>query len=309
MPFIIDRKISSSTTTTTTLFAKKKSKKKKDKKKQKPNTGFEWANSFTLKPYEAKKTREIVSTAAAVYKNLVGKSLIPEEESSKGDFQKNIWSAPVALIIMASPGEGGGVLYANTAALETVGLKPFEYERLFSVSSDDKNNNDDSSDENDPKNKEQTMLLEIDLPNEIKGDKKYASGYRKKILRASRPSKEEEDDTASVDDTATQTTDVTILDAHKWALESGIIEGGKFVTTSLGVAYAWNEWILNDDILCTPGGGREPYLTNAQIEEAISNQADVIRELKEVQGLGNKDPKVMDEVQKLLRLKDQLAEK
>jgi len=266
------------TTTSTALFAKKKKKKKKGGAKNN-QSGFKWASSFTLKPFEAQKTREIVTTAATVFQKRVGSSLIPEESKSP-NVPKELWTSPIACLIMSSEGT---VAYANVAALETVGLGPDEFEQLFQTS-----DNNSSGEENN--NNKIDEMISIELPFEMKGESKYESGYQKKILK-----------TKNTGD------DVTILNAKRWALENSIIEEGKFVTTSLGVAYAWEEWMLGDnDAICTPGGNQR-QLNMGKLEEAIAEQAETIRELKEVQGLGNKDPMVVKEVQQLLQLKDQLA--
>lgn len=263
------------------LFAKKK----KGKKKKTKQSGFEWASSFKLKPTEAKVTRDLASAAASSFQARTGKPLSPELKGS-ADLPKSLWNAPIACVVVGKPDqaeeEGEGVSttdstttpvvkYANIAALEAVGLGPDEYEKLMVGMSPEK----------------QTVFL--DLPNEMKGDKKYEGRYNKCILRAT-----DDDD---------HNKDVTILNSHRWALESSALIGGKFVTTTIGVAYAWATWQLGEDLVCSPGGIQKEIIDMENIGEAIEKQALAIRELKGVQGFGNKDPEVMDAVEELLRLK------
>jgi len=281
------------------LHAKKKKggKGKGKGKGQKKQSGFEWAASFSLKPFEAKATRELASTACASFEGRTGKPLATEIQGS-ADIPKSLWNAPVACVVVSStkreaapadendvkdgedPNEDGLIIkYANLAALETVGLKPDEWDRFIAMP-------DQAGTPKLPENP-----VAIDLPSDMKGDIKYASGYSKKIMRG----KEGGDAT-------------TIINGHRWSIEKSSLLGGKFVTQVLGVAYAWEEWLIGEDIVCRPGGVREERLREEDIEESIEAQAASIRDLKEVQGFGNKDQEVVDAVQELMRLKSILED-
>lgn len=269
-----------------TLFAKKGKKKKGGGNKKNKKGGFEWASTFTLKPQEAQLTRDIASTLVSSFKAKTGKGLTPElDRGGVADIPKALWNAPVACMV-ADEGDNGATIvrYANVAGLETLGLKPNEFERLFSTSSvADKEGQDQPPSTPQP-------TLAIDLPPVMKGDKKYESGYKKKILKLGE-------------------NDISIIDAHRWALEkSSMTPDGKFVTTSFGVAYAWNEWMMGDTTICSPGGGQREAVDIGRLEERIANQGAAIRKLKDEAGLGNKDPQVVDAVQELLRLKAVLEE-
>ena len=163
--------------------------------KKQPNakSGFEWASSFSLKPYEAQATRDLVSSAVASFEGRTGTPLFDEIVGSK-DVPKALWKAPVACLIVSggaavvadadadageeeSPRSGGSaaaiVAYANEAALETVGLGPDEFDRLL-TGSDGK-----------PPSGGTTggVVVEVRLPNVMSGDDRYQSGYSKKLLR------------------------------------------------------------------------------------------------------------------------------
>lgn len=264
---------------TTLLFAKKKGKKNKDKKKG----GFEWAASFVQQPFEASQQRDLVSAALASFKGRSGKSLSSELDAA-ADIPKAIWnSAEVACVILtpSEAEEGDGLVeYANIAALETVGLKKNEFEQLFSTKPNELRIADD--------NKSVGDAIRLDLPPAMKGDKKFERGYKKKMLRREG-----------------EPGDVTIIDAYRWDVEKSTFEDGKFVTKSIGVGYAWGEWFIGENLLCSPGGvekeiGEEDL---GDLKERISSQGALIRDLKENQGFGNKDPQVVKAVAELLRLK------
>lgn len=276
--------------------AKKDSKKGKGSKKggNQKRSGFEWASSFTLKPFEAKRTRELASTAAASFERRTGKPLC-EELKGVTDLPKALWNAPIACVVVgppqlsSAPNDEKGkiedpaepttsvvVKYANVVALETVGLKLDEFERFIAPTDGKPIDN----------------VVSIDLPPEMKGEKKYEGGYKKKIMRAV--------DSGSSDD-------VTILDAHRWAIESSALIDGKYTTETIGVAYAWKEWLIGEDTLCNAGGRRKSIVRPDDVEHAVQAQAAAIRELKERQGFGNKDPEVLEAVGELLRLKALLA--
>jgi hypothetical protein len=269
----------------TCLYAKKKKKNKQQQKKG----GFAWASSFTLQPYEASEARQLASTAISSFKGRAGQHLSDEMEEAS-DIPKALWSAPVACLIVV-PGQSSSgnseeeavmsegetttvVRYANIAALETVGLKPEEFEQLFSTAP--------SKDIGVAPAKPVTISLQ--LPSIMKGDKKFERGYKKKMLKR-------------------KSGDVTMLDAYRWDLEQSQIVDGKFVTQSLGVAYSWSEWMVGSETICRPGGIQKKLTTEEDYDALITQQGAFIRDLKETKGMGNKDPQVVAAVAELLRLK------
>jgi hypothetical protein len=264
---------------TSPLFAKKKKKKGGGGGGKQKKGGFEWASSFTLKPQEATITRELASSAAASFKARTGKSLAPELDGGVMDAPKALWDASVACMVVDQEDGATVVKYANAAALETVGLKPNEFEKLYSTSIKEE------------ERQQLKPVVTVDLPSVMNGDKKYESGYKKKML------KREDGD------------DITIIGGHRWALEkSALTPEGKFETTSLGVAYAWNEWLVGDDIIYSPGGSTRIAVDPAKLEEEVAAKAAHIRSLKEDQGLNNKDPEVVEAVEELLALKEALEQ-
>jgi len=289
----------SASASTSALFAKKKKKGKKNKANKK-EAGFAWAASFTLKPFESASLRDLATTACASFEGRTGTPLT-EEIRKSSDVPKTLWNAPVACVIIGeesgdADGDGDAattaaagpvIQYANIAALETVGLKPDQFEQLLATK-------DPESGEWKVSEKVDTF---IDLPSVMKGDKAYESGYKKKMIKANANT-----------NTNAASVDVTIESAQRWKLEKSALIDGKFVTETIGVAYAWNSWVEGEDTLCRPGGVREVNIDIGDIEEKIKAQGEVIRDLKEVQGFGNKDPEVSDAVQELLRLKALLEE-
>lgn len=254
------------------LFAKKK--KKKGKKQPKQKGGFEWASSFKIQPTESKSTRELASTAVASFKGRAGEDLSSDLDGAP-DIPKALWNAPVACVVVGEGDDAGEtvVTYANIAALEACGLKPDEFDQLISTPA--------------PQNSEaSSSLITLNLPSSMKGDKKFERGYSKKMLIR-------EDGGP-----------VQILNAYRWQLEKSTIVDGKFVTTSSGVAYAWSEWTVGETILCRPGGIQEVIEDLGDLDERIATQAAFVRDLKENQGLANKDPQVVDAVAELIRLKN-----
>ena len=73
-----------------------------------------------------------------------------------------------------------------------------------------------------------------------------------------------------------------------------------------GVGYAWSEWLIGEHTLCSKGGVRKEIQTEdlGDLKERIARQGAFIRDLKENQGLGNKDPEVVEAVAELIRLKN-----
>eukprot|EP00550_Attheya_septentrionalis_P000531 CAMPEP_0198282166 /NCGR_PEP_ID=MMETSP1449-20131203/2012_1 /TAXON_ID=420275 /ORGANISM="Attheya septentrionalis, Strain CCMP2084" /LENGTH=335 /DNA_ID=CAMNT_0043978293 /DNA_START=26 /DNA_END=1033 /DNA_ORIENTATION=+ len=277
------------------LYAKKKKGGNKGNKSQNKESGFEWAKTFSLKPFEAKTTRELASTACASFEGRTGKPL-SEALLGSSDIPKALWTAPIACVVVStvetsrSEDEEGEapmddstlvVKYANRAALETVGLRSDEWERFIATMDQTGN----------LKVQENPVL--IDLPGDMKGDKKYVGTYEKKIMR------EQGGDGDN---------DVTIVKAHRWSIEKGVLINGKFETKEMGVAYAWDEWVLGNGIVCRPGGIREEVVDIGALEEAVQEQAAFIRDLKANQGFGNKDSEVLDAVDELIKRKKVLEE-
>lgn len=266
------------------LFAKKKKGKKQKSKKK--DSGFAWAASFSSKPFESASLRDLASTACASFEGRTGKPLTEEMKTSL-DIPKTLWNAPLGCVIVGeepTDGEasatGAIIQYANIAALEMVGLKPDQFEQLLATK-------DPGSGEWKASEK---VNKYINLPSQMKGEKTYESGYKKKVIRGG-------------EDGA----DIELENAQRWVLEKSALIDGKFATETLGIAYAWNSWIEGGDTLCRSGGIREGKIDIDGIEEKIKAQGVLIREMKEG-GLGNKDPEVSGAVQELLRLKASLEE-
>ncbi|CAB9519953.1 expressed unknown protein [Seminavis robusta] len=268
------------------LQAKKGKQKKSKKGKNNQNSGFAWASGFTLKPFEGQALRELATSALASFEGRTQAPLAPEL-SGVTDPPKALWNAPVACVIAGLPDkesvptDAANLLYANLAALEMMGLQAEDFERFCPALAPMI-----TKGEIDP-----AKVITIDLPNEMKGDKKYQKGYEKKIVRKS----------------DNHPNDITILNAHRWALEKSALVDGKFVATTLGVAYAWEEWLVGESTVCSKGGKQRVLVNVSDLEAELEQQAAFIRQLKEEKGLGNKDPKVVQAVDKLLQLKDQIA--
>ena len=248
---------------------KKKGGKNKKQKQNNQQSGFAWASSFTLKPSESSTLRELASLTCASFEGRTGK---PLSESLKGaaDIPKALWNAPDMACVVVAPGNDCQIVYANVAALETVGLKPDQFEQFLSTQQEDQTWKA-------PENR-----VVADFPASM-GDKTYESGYNNKIIRGE--------------------TDIYIQDAHRFAIQKSALVDAKFQTENVGVAYAWASWLEGTDTECRPGGQRDNKVDVEQLKKDISAQGEVIRELKQVQGLGNKDPKVANAVEELLRLK------
>lgn len=285
---IIPHQLLQTKSTTTQLFAKKK-KGKKNKQQQKKG-GFEWAASFTLQPFEAQAARELANTAMASFKGRnSGKHLFPDLETTS-DLPKTLWNAQIACMIVGpsedgSTDQGAVVKYANIPALETVGLKPTEFEKLFSTSPTQPPKEEEKGESEDGEEKADGSII-LNLPTQMKGQKKFEREYRKKMLKRADGG------------------DVTIIDAYRWDLEKSTIVGGKFVTESFGVAYAWSEWLVGDNLLCGPGGVQKEVEDLGDLEDRIAKQGAFIRDLKENQGFTNKSPEVTEAVAELMRLKE-----
>ena len=112
------------------LLAKKGGKKGKKSGGKPKSSGFAWASSFQLQPFQSTLLRQLAESAAQAYEQRTGSPLHPAL-SGASDVPKALWSAPVAcMIIGAKPASDDGaesqrdcqaeaeVLYANCAALE-----------------------------------------------------------------------------------------------------------------------------------------------------------------------------------------------
>ena len=98
--------------------------------------------------------------------------------------------------------------------------------------------------------------------------------------------------------------EVFTLEGARWALEKAAVVDGKLAMESLGVAYAFEEWQLEDGTICSPGGARRaPAMTPEEVRTALDAQAAEVRRLKDDEGLSNNDPEVAAAVAELLRLK------
>lgn len=76
------------------------------------------------------------------------------------------------------------------------------------------------------------------------------------------------------------------------------------MTETIGVGYSWEEWLIGESLLCSSGGVQGEVLDLTDLKERISNQGALVRDLKETQGFGNKDPQVVKAVAELIRLKN-----
>lgn len=255
-----------------TMLSAKKKKGGKKNSKEKKQSGFAWAASFASKPFESAALRELASVACASFEGRTGKPLAEELKGSL-DIPKTLWNAPVACMIV---GEGDNIIqYANILALETVGIRAENFEQLLAA-----------KDPTTGEWKAPETVLKLGLPASMKGDKKYDSGYSKKIIKGD--------------------PGISLEDANRWVLEKSVLVNGKFVTESLGVAYSWSSWMEGEETLCKADGVRELKIGVGQLEERIKAQGEKIKEMKEVQGLGNKDPEVSEAVQDLLKMKAML---
>lgn len=128
------------------------------------------------------------------------------------------------------------------------------------------------------------------LPAEMGGDVKFDSDYGKKLKL--------------------KTGDSFTITGTRWCIEKMAVVEGKLAMQKLGVGYMWEEWTLDDGYTCAPGGiRRAPEMSEAELEAAITAQGQAVRQLKEGEGLTNKDLPVVEAVAELKRLKLLLEEK
>ena len=243
-------------------------------------SGFAWASSFELKPFESTELRSLAELLCTVHETRTGK---PIHASVRGasDVPRALWNAPIACLIVAPPppppvatapdeaeasDEGAEpapeyvYVYANVAALEVHGLLPTEYNTLIGKPAA--------------------------LSGKWGGDKKFDGTYSKKLNPPG----------------------VLLDEVSRWPLERMAVVDGKLAVATLGVAYAFAWWESGEGLICEPGGVRRAKaLTAEQVEAAVEAQGVEVRRLKE-SGLGNKDAEVVDAVAELLRLKALLLE-
>lgn len=243
-------------------------------------SGFAWASSFELKPFESAALREMAEQGCRTYQTRTGQVLDAILQDA-ADLPKVLWSLPVAFVIVgpsAEAKEASGdpppeapaedepgaadapaaaaakavYLYANLAAVEALGFGDWQ----------------------------SCIGAVAELPEEMA--EKYQSGYQKKVGKKK----------------------VMLLDAARWAIEKAAVEDGKLVTARVGLCYAWREWEDADGMICEPGGKRrQPDPTLEEMGAALEAQGAEVRRLKEEEGLGNQDPQVKAAVAELLRLK------
>lgn len=255
------------------MLAKKGNRKKKGGGGKK---GMAWAKDFEVKPTESAALRELAESVASTFQARTGTPLL---EAPAVDLPKALWSADVAVVVVAesaadgadaggadaggadadgADAEGARVLYANRAACEAHGLDPGDHKALIGA---------------------RTALAATMA-------KKFEGGYSKRLPTP--PAVEE----------------ATLVDASRMALERVAVVDGKLVGTPVGVAYVFAEWRDAAGATRRPGGVRiEPALSAAEVEERVAAQGAEVRRLKEEDGLANGDPAVASAVAELLRLK------
>jgi hypothetical protein len=265
-------------------LAKKKGSGKGGKGGNQKKSGFEWASSFELQPYEASAKRALAETLCTAHETRTGKPLHPSLIDAS-DVPRALWKAPIACLIVApapapvaapaaedtdvaadetdetvaevatAPPPEFVYTYANVAALEVYGLQPAECYDLIGQAAA--------------------------LPGTWGSGKKFEGSYSKKL---SPPG-------------------VVLAEAARWPLEKMAVVGGKLSMQTVGIAYAFSSWELEDGTICKPGGVRRAReLSVEEVAAAVEAQAAEVRRLKDT-GLGNKDAEVVEAVGELLRLK------
>jgi len=280
----------------TECAAKKKGGKGK-KNKQPKQSGMDWAMDFKVKPYDSQTLQAIAETAVGTYQQATGKSL-HATLSGAANAPKALWEAPVAVLVVSSKvdeaeyaeqAEGPLVEYANAAALEALGIAAPE-EKFDDVVGQ--------------------RIPGLALPVSLPSDKRYESGYSKKMLK-------------SQGGEGGGARSVTLERAERWLLTKAAIVDGQLAVESVGVAYAFEEWFEDADggaaadsddegdgsgalsvTVRKPGGVVEVRYRAEGVAAAVEAAAATVRSLKEEQGLGNSDPEVKAAVAELLRLKD-----
>lgn len=252
-------------------------------------SGFEWARNFELMPFESSEKRSLAEALCSTYESRTGKPIHPAVADAS-DVPKALWNAPIACMIVGPPpvpasqpetaeedvevpaadsGLSGGEASAAPEYVYTYcNVAALEAHELKSADYDE------------------LMGKPAVLPGKWGGDKKYDGSYAKKL---SPPG-------------------VMIEGASRWPLEAMKVVDGKLKMETLGIAYAFSSWSLEDGTICEPGGVRHAKPMSAdEVAAAVEAQASEVRRLKDA-GLGNKDPEVMEAVEELLRLKALLEE-
>jgi len=258
----------------------KKGKKKKGgggKGKQK-QSGFAWAQDFTLMPFESAEGRSLSAALCSSFEGRTGRRLDPAVDPA-GDVPKMLWnSKETCAVVVSSDAPSTTVKYANLAALECFALTEKEFERLIGTE--------------EPLAGRGTLQFPGNLPADSKG---YESGYTKKVWK-SNPDAEGTDGPNG---------DITLRNACRWILERPAVIDGKLTVERLGVAYAWSRWTEGDEDVDVDGT-RMSAVDPADLAARIEGQAAYVRKLKEEDGLGNKDEEVVRAVAKLLKLKEMM---
>mmetsp|Transcript_59543 Transcript_59543/g.119522 ORF Transcript_59543/g.119522 Transcript_59543/m.119522 type:complete len:319 (+) Transcript_59543:153-1109(+) len=275
----------------------------KKKQKQQKKSGMAWALDFDVKPYESAKLRSMAELVCNSYRTITGNLLDPSLVSAMGLLlPKALWDAPVACIIVSeketvSPEDenvGTKVLYANLAALESLGVTNGEADHSLVIGQD-------------------CSKLRLSLPGSMPaGGKKFESNYNKKLPKVKGTAPQDADSDNSI----------SVLAAERWALEEASFVDGSLRMTPVGVVYAYRSWTQTESgVKCMPGGITSVAADTAQeLIEAIEKQAFLVRNLKTTgvasglasdgggdgKGLPNSSPEVKVAVAELLRLKAEL---
>jgi hypothetical protein len=143
--------------------------------------------------------------------------------------------------------------------LETVGLPPDKHKRLLTGADGTPPSSTGANGK---------PVIAINLPTTMTGDKQFQTKCTKKTIKG----KDNKDDDNDNDD-------IAIVEAQQWAIAKISFLGGKFVSTTMGVACAWNEWRIGDSAVASPGGvGREHVVvdTSSLSQEQIQAQGAAI---------------------------------
>lgn len=268
---------------TVCLATKKSSGKGKGGKRDK-KSGFEWASNFELQPYESSEKRALVETLCTAHQTRTGKPLHPSIIDAS-DVPKALWRAPIACLIVApapapvaaTAAEDGDAATAKAdETAEDVGTAlPPEFVYAYANVAALEVHGLQPSECND------LIGQAAALPGTWGSGKKYEGSYSKKL---SPPG-------------------VMLAEATRWPLEKMAVVGGKLSVQTVGIAYAFSSWELEDGTICEPGGVRRAReLSMEEVAAAVVAQAAEVRRLKDT-GLGNKDAEVVEAVSELLRLK------
>jgi hypothetical protein len=263
-------------------LAKKKGSGKGNTKQKK--SGFEWASNFELQPYESSEKRALAETLCTTHETRTGKPVHPSIVDAS-DVPKALWKAPIACLIVApapapvaaTAAEDGDAAAggAGETAADVEAASPPEYVYAYANVAALEVHGLQPTDYN------SLIGQEAALPGTWGSAKKYEGNYSKKL---SPPG-------------------VVLAEATRWPLEKVAVVGGKLSMQTVGIAYAFGSWELEDGSICEPGGLRRAReLSAEEVAAAVEAQAAEVRRLKDT-GLGNKDAEVVQAVGELLRLK------